>query len=57
MKDGSVVTCRKCGTKHYMKSDGTGGVMPVYCCGERLGKATKKPAPTAPPTSNKSRKK
>jgi hypothetical protein len=39
MKEDSVISCKKCGSKHYMTSDGKGHVMPVFCCGNELGKS------------------
>ncbi len=42
MKDESVITCKKCGSKHYMTADGKGHAIPVFCCGDELGKNKKK---------------
>jgi hypothetical protein len=41
MREDSVISCKKCGRKHYMTKDGRGHVMPVFCCGDELGKSGK----------------
>lgn len=55
MNDKPVITCKKCGEKHYLTPDGKGHIMPVFCCGDELKKASAKKAPgaVAPKTARK----
>lgn len=42
MKQGEAITCKKCGVKHYLAKDGMGHIMPVFCCGGELNRASGK---------------
>ena len=57
MKDETVISCIKCGRKHYLTPDGKGHVRPVFCCGDELGGKKKKVTSGITSTKTVSKKK
>ncbi|MHB8881856.1 MAG: hypothetical protein ACYC69_10170 [Thermodesulfovibrionales bacterium] len=57
MKDKPIITCKKCGQKHYLTPDGKGHIMPVFCCGDELNKASAKKTSGAAATKTTKKKK